>query len=264
MYVCSSHTADIMDQPGNKVANPAPGQLNREIDIFLSPFSPEKLDSRNGFSRPIPRQPAHSTHSVRPNLVLTHEIPPYFRGSVHLFKPPYAIGPVPNLSGQAVVAYRWRSLPRVRRHRASSPQGSSRNNGCCLKRSQWTNQCVPLFSHGSHYRTNEYSFCLRMSFYRVRQSRVVKVFIVYSSIASLCMYVCIGGGRTSIDYNIVKCCQIFAVLCSLSYESAVPSHHGSRGCHLHLHLRKGAGGRGGMENTVKVFLLNKCLEWLRR
>ena len=39
-------------------------------------------------------------------------------------KPPYAIGSVPSLSGHAV-AYRWRSLPRVRRHRASKPQGSS-------------------------------------------------------------------------------------------------------------------------------------------
>ena len=39
-------------------------------------------------------------------------------------KPPYAIGSVPSLSGHAF-AYRWRSLPRVRRHRASKPQGSS-------------------------------------------------------------------------------------------------------------------------------------------
>ena len=39
-------------------------------------------------------------------------------------KPPYAIGSVPSLSGHAI-AYRWRSLPRVRRHRASKPQGSS-------------------------------------------------------------------------------------------------------------------------------------------
>ena len=38
-------------------------------------------------------------------------------------KPPYAIGAVPSLSGHAI-AYRWRSLPRVRRHRASKPQGS--------------------------------------------------------------------------------------------------------------------------------------------
>ena len=39
-------------------------------------------------------------------------------------KPPYAIGSVPSLSGHAI-AYRWRSLPRVHRHRASKPQGSS-------------------------------------------------------------------------------------------------------------------------------------------
>ena len=39
-------------------------------------------------------------------------------------KPPYAIGSVPSLSGHAI-AYRRRSLPRVRRDRASKPQGSS-------------------------------------------------------------------------------------------------------------------------------------------
>ena len=36
----------------------------------------------------------------------------------------YAIGSVLSLSGHAIV-YRWRSLPRVRRHRASKAQGSS-------------------------------------------------------------------------------------------------------------------------------------------
>ena len=60
---------------------------------------------------------------LRLNLVLTYGIPPEFRDGVHM-KPPYAIGSVPSLSGHAV-AYRWRSLPRVRRHRASKPQGSS-------------------------------------------------------------------------------------------------------------------------------------------
>ena len=60
---------------------------------------------------------------LRLNLVLTYGIaPPEFRGGVHM-KPPYAIGSVPSLSGHAI-AYRWRSLPRVRRHRASKPQGS--------------------------------------------------------------------------------------------------------------------------------------------
>ena len=47
-----------MDQPG-KVANPARGQLNRENNIPLSPCVPENLVSRDGFSPPVPRQPAH-------------------------------------------------------------------------------------------------------------------------------------------------------------------------------------------------------------
>ena len=39
-------------------------------------------------------------------------------------KLPYAIGSVPSLSGHAI-AYRWRSLPRVRQHKASKSQDSS-------------------------------------------------------------------------------------------------------------------------------------------
>ena len=104
-----------MDQPG-KVANPARGQLNREKNIPLSPCV------RDGFSRPVPRQPAH--------LHTQAESGAYLRDSSRVprrrpfMKPPYAIGSVPSLSSRAI-AYRWRSLPRVRRHRASKPQGSS-------------------------------------------------------------------------------------------------------------------------------------------
>ena len=109
-----------MDQPG-KVANPARGQLNRENNIPLSPCVPENLVSRDGFSRPVPRQPAH--------LHTQAESGAYLRDSSRVprrrpMKPPYAIGSVPSLSGHAI-AYRWRSLPRVRRHRACKPQGSS-------------------------------------------------------------------------------------------------------------------------------------------
>ena len=46
--------------------------------------------------------------------------------------PPTAIGSVPSLPGHTI-AYRWRSLLRVCRHRDNSPQGSS-SNGCCLFR----------------------------------------------------------------------------------------------------------------------------------
>ena len=110
-----------MDQPG-KVANPARGQLNRKNDIPLSPCVPENLVSRDGFSRPVPCQPAHLHTQAKSSA--------YLRDSSRVprrrpfMKPPYAIGSVPSLSGQAI-AYRWRSLPRVRRHRASKHQGSS-------------------------------------------------------------------------------------------------------------------------------------------
>ena len=83
---------------------------------------PENLVSRDGFSRPVPRQPAH--------LHTQAESGAYLRDSSRVprrhpfMKLPYAIGSVPSLSGHAI-AYRWRSMPRVLRHRASKPQGSS-------------------------------------------------------------------------------------------------------------------------------------------
>ena len=58
-----------MDQPG-KVANPARGQLNRENNIPLSPCVPENLVSRDGFSRPVPRQPAHLHSQAEPGAYL--------------------------------------------------------------------------------------------------------------------------------------------------------------------------------------------------
>ena len=116
-----------MDQPG-KVANPARGQLNREKNIPLSPCVPENLVSRDGFSRPVPRQSAHLHTQVESGA--------YLRDSSRVprrcpfMKPPYASS-VPSLSGRPI-AYRWRSLPRVRRHRASKPQGSSERVLPCL------------------------------------------------------------------------------------------------------------------------------------
>ena len=97
--------------------------LNRENHIPLSPYVPENLISWDGFSRPVPRQPAHIHTQAESGDYL------YVRDSSRVprrrtfVKAPYAIEPVPSLSGHAI-AYRWRSLPRVRRHRASKPQGS--------------------------------------------------------------------------------------------------------------------------------------------
>ena len=92
------------------------------MNIPLSPCVPENLVSRDGFSRPVPRQPAH--------LHTQAESGAYLRDFSRVprrrpcMKPPYAIGSVPSLSGHAI-ACRRRSLPRVRRHRASKPQGNS-------------------------------------------------------------------------------------------------------------------------------------------
>ena len=84
---------------------------------------PENLVSRDGFNRPVPRQLAH--------LHTQAESGAYLRDSSRVPRrrpfmiPLDAIGSVPSLSGHARIAYRWRSLPRVRRHRASKSQGSS-------------------------------------------------------------------------------------------------------------------------------------------
>ena len=83
---------------------------------------PENLVSRDGFSRPVPRQPAHLHTQAESGAYLrdSSRVPrrrPYETAIRHRVSP--------ELSGHAI-AYRWRSLPRVRRHRASKPQGSSK------------------------------------------------------------------------------------------------------------------------------------------
>ena len=55
VYVWSSHIEDWAST--NMVANPARGQLNREISISLFPSAPENLMLRDRFGRPVPRQP---------------------------------------------------------------------------------------------------------------------------------------------------------------------------------------------------------------
>ena len=123
--------SESKDQPGKKVANPARGQLNRQNDFSLSPFAPENLVSRDGFGSPVPRQRVPrqpnlliSVLRLRIWCLLTGTLPISAAASIYLCNPPYAIGSIPSSSGHAIT-YRWRSLPRVRRHRASKPQGSS-------------------------------------------------------------------------------------------------------------------------------------------
>ena len=93
------------------------------MNILLSPCVPENLVSRDGFSRPVPRQSAHLHTQAESGAYLrdSSRVP---RRGPFIMKPPYAIGSIRSLSCHAI-AYQWRSLPRARRHRASKPQGSS-------------------------------------------------------------------------------------------------------------------------------------------
>ena len=87
-------------------------------------FAPENVVSRDGFGSSVPREPAHlHTQDESGAHLRDSSRVPQRRPSIYLI-PPYAIGSVPSLSGHAN-AYRWRSLSRVRRHRASKPQCSS-------------------------------------------------------------------------------------------------------------------------------------------
>ena len=89
----------------------------------LSAFAPENLVSRDRLGSPVPRQPVH--------LHTQAEFGAYSRDSSRVLRrlsfiylePPYAIESVPSSSGHAI-AYRWGSLPIVRRHRASKRQGT--------------------------------------------------------------------------------------------------------------------------------------------
>ena len=120
---------------------PARGQLKRENECFSVPVCGLEFGVARKV-RPSRPAPACSFCTRRLNLLivlLTGFLPISATASIYLFilyrQPPSGQSRV--LSGHAT-ACRWRSLPRVRQHRASSPQGSSRN-GCCLCRSPWTN-----------------------------------------------------------------------------------------------------------------------------
>ena len=92
-----------MDQPA-KVASPARGQLNGENENLLVPVRARKI----GLARRVrPSRPASacSFSTIRLNLVPARGIPPDFRGGVHLFMLPYAIGSVLSSSGHVATAY---------------------------------------------------------------------------------------------------------------------------------------------------------------
>ena len=101
MYVCVwSHIARAWI---NRVRLPillvvsSTGKMN----ISLSSFAPENLSSRNGFGSSVPRQPAHLQTQAESGAYLRDSSRVLRRPFIYL-EPPYAIGPVPSLSGHAI------------------------------------------------------------------------------------------------------------------------------------------------------------------
>ena len=72
-----------MDQPG-EVANPARGQLNRAKWIYPCPRSRLIFWPRETGSA-VPSRVNLLISILTLNLLLTYEVPPEFRGGVHLF-----------------------------------------------------------------------------------------------------------------------------------------------------------------------------------
>ena len=146
MYVCMVIIySKGKDQPG-KVANPARGQLNRENVFFpvifsLSPSAPENSVSRDGFSSPVPRQPAH-LHTQAESGAYLRDISrfPRRRPCIYLNRH--------TKSGQSRV-YGVTQLRTDGVHSRESASAGPVNlkvvpNECCLGRSPWTNYYSPL------------------------------------------------------------------------------------------------------------------------
>ena len=129
MYVCVVITYSRV-QIIRRVANPVHGQLNREKFPCLR--SRLKIWFRET-DLAVPSVSACSFSILKLNLVLPQGIPPNVRSGVHIYLPPYTIGSVTTLSSHAI-AYRWRSLPRVR-----CVQTQSLLYCCC-------SYCGPVFS----------------------------------------------------------------------------------------------------------------------
>ena len=113
-----------------------------KINVFLSPFAPENLVSRDGFGSPVPRQPAH--------LHAQAESGAYLRYSSRVpWRRPYIYLNHHTPSGQSRV-YRVTQLRTDGVHCRESTGTGPVNlkvvpNGCCLGRSPWTNWYAPLF-----------------------------------------------------------------------------------------------------------------------
>ena len=134
MYVWSSHVVLYI----NRIRLPILLVVSwtRKMNISVSPFAPENLASRDGFGRPVRRQPAHSTYSdwmwcLRAGFLLISAAASMLIYTAILHRvSSESIGS----SNRVPMAFNAESSPA----RASKSQGSS-SNGCYLCSSPWTN-----------------------------------------------------------------------------------------------------------------------------
>ena len=94
------------------------------MNIPLSPCVPENLVSRDGFSRPVPRQPGHFHTQAESGAYLrdSSRLPrrrPFIYLNRHTPSSQSRVYRVTQMRTDGI------QVPRVRRHRASKPQGSS-------------------------------------------------------------------------------------------------------------------------------------------
>ena len=91
------------------------------MNISLSPFAPENLVS---FGSPVPRQPAHLHTQAESGAYLrdSSRVP---RRRLFIYLNHHTPWGQSRAYRVSQLRTKWRSLPRVRRHRASKPQGSS-------------------------------------------------------------------------------------------------------------------------------------------
>ena len=129
--VLSPEEGVLVTSPGTESSYPRPSQL------LNNSFVSENLVSRDGFGSPVPRQPAHLHTQAESGAYIRNSSRFLQRRPLLYLKRPDAIESVPSLSDHAL-GYRWCSLPRVRRHKASKPLGSS-EQVLPFCRSPWTN-----------------------------------------------------------------------------------------------------------------------------
>ena len=94
------------------------------MDISISPFAPENLVSLDRFGSPVPCNLA-DLHTRAESGAYLRDFSRFLRRCTIIDVNRHTPSGIASLSGHAI-AYRWHSLPRVHRHGANKPQGSSK------------------------------------------------------------------------------------------------------------------------------------------